>query len=230
MKRTKLKDRILPDYTLGEEIFNSISHGVGAVFAIAALVLCVVMATLRGNVRAIVSAAIYGTTMIVLYTMSSIYHGLKPNTAKKVFQVIDHCSIFFLIAGSYTPITLVTLNDINPVYGWSLFGAVWLITIVGCTFTAIDWKKYNVLSMICYLGMGWCIVFFIGDVVKSLGTGGTVFLALGGVLYTVGAVLYMFGHKHRYFHSVFHLFVLGGSIAHFFTILLYILPCEKPLW
>ena len=230
MKRTKLRDRILPDYTLGEEIFNSVSHGVGALFAIAALVLCIVMAALRGNVRAIVSASVYGVTMIVLYTMSSIYHGLKRNTAKKVFQVIDHCSIFFLIAGSYTPITLVTLFDIKPLYGWLLFSIVWTITVVGCVFTAIDWKKYNVLSMICYLGMGWCIVVFIKDVVRALGTGGTILLALGGILYTVGAVLYMIGHKHRYFHSIFHLFVLGGSIAHFFTILLYILPCEKPLW
>ena len=126
--------------------------------------------------------------------------------------------------------TLVTLHDVKPAYGWSLFGVVWGITIVGCVFTAIDWKKYNVLSMICYLGMGWCVIFFIDDVARSLGLGGTIFLAAGGVLYTVGAVLYMLGHKHRYFHSVFHLFVLGGSICHFFTILLYILPCERPLW
>lgn len=230
MKRTKLRDRLLPDYTLGEEIFNTVSHGVGAVFAIAALVLCVVMAALRGNARAVVSAAIYGSTMILLYTMSSIYHGLARNTAKKVFQVIDHCTIFFLIAGSYTPITLVTLHDISAARGWTLFGVVWGITAVGCVFTAIDWKKYNVFSMICYLGMGWCIVIFIDDVARALGTGGTVFLVIGGVLYTVGAVLYMLGHKHRYFHSIFHLFVLGGSISHFFTILLYILPCEKPLF
>ena len=229
MKRTKLKDRILPNYTLGEEIFNSVSHGVGALLAIAALVLCVVMAATRGNARAVVSAAIYGTTMILLYTASTIYHGLTHQMAKKVFQVIDHCSIFFLIAGSYTPITLVTLYDIRPIYGWSLFGVVWSITIVGCVFTAIDWKKYSVFSMICYIGMGWCIVLFITKVAQALGTLGTVFLALGGIMYTVGAILYMFGHKHRYFHSFFHLFVLAGTIFHFFTILLYILPCEQPL-
>ena len=230
MKRTKLKDRLLPDYTKGEEIFNSVSHGVGALLGIAALVLCVVIAALRGNARAVVSASIYGSTIIILYTVSTLYHGITHTLTKKVFQVIDHCSIFFLIAGSYTPITLVTLHDVKPAYGWSLFGIVWGITIIGCVFTAIDWKKYNVLSMICYLGMGWCIILFIVDVAKSLGVGGTVFLATGGVLYTIGAVLYMIGHKHRYFHSVFHLFVLAGSIMHFFTILLYILPCERPFF
>lgn len=229
MKRTKLKDRNLPDYTKGEEIFNSVSHGVGAVFGIAALVLCVVMAALRGNARAVVSAAIYGSTMILLYTASAVYHGITHVFAKKVLQVIDHCTIFFLIAGTYTPITLVTLHDIKSAYGWSLFGVVWGITVIGCVFTAIDWKKFNLLSMICYLGMGWCIIIFIKDVAQAIGTGGTVFLTLGGVLYTVGAVLYLLGAKHRYFHSVFHLFVLGGSMAHFFTILLYILPCENPI-
>lgn len=228
MKRTKLKDRQLPNYTLGEEIFNSVSHGVGVLFGIAALVLCVVFAAMRGNARAVVSGSIYGSTMIILYLVSTIYHGLTNKFAKKVFQVIDHCSIFFLIAGSYTPMTLVTLHDINPAWGWTLFGIVWGITIIGCIFTAIDWKKYNVLSMICYLGMGWCIIFFIDKVARAIGPLGTIFLAVGGVLYTVGAVLYLFGHKHKYFHSVFHLFVLGGSILHFFTIMLYIMPCERP--
>lgn len=230
MKRTKLKDRLLPDYTKGEEIFNSVSHGVGALLGIAALVLCVVIAALRGNARSVVSAAIYGSTIILLYTISTLYHGITHTLTKKVFQVIDHCSIFFLIAGSYTPITLVTLHDIKPYYGWTLFGVVWGITIIGCVFTAIDWKKYNVLSMICYLGMGWCIIIFIVDVAKALGVGGTAFLGIGGVLYTIGAVLYMIGHKHRYFHSIFHLFVLAGSVMHFFTILLYILPCERPFF
>ena len=221
--RTKLEDRKLPSYTKGEEIFNMVSHIVGGALAIAALVLCVVFAVLCSDVWGVVGAAIYGGTMVLLYTMSSIYHGLKPEMPKKVFQVIDHCTIYFLIAGTYTPVTLAALRPLYAVQAFVIFGIVWACCFVAATLTAIDLKKYQILSMICYIAMGWCIVFFIGPTVRVLGMGGTVFLLTGGIAYTVGAILYGIGKKKKYLHSVFHLFVLAGSILHFFMILFYVL-------
>lgn len=218
MKRTKLADRTLPDYTRGEEIFNFVSHAVGGAFAIAALVLCVVFAAINSNVWGVVSGAIYGATMVMLYSVSSVYHGLIPVLAKKVMQVIDHCTIFLLIAGTYTPITLVGFREISPFLGWGVFGLIWFFAILGIVLTAIDWKKYSLFAMICYLGMGWCAIFFIKQIVELVGSFGTTFLVIGGVLYTIGAILYVAGKKVRYFHSVFHIFVVGGSIMHFFMI------------
>lgn len=224
MKRIRLADRTLPDYTKGEEVFNTVSHIVGGAFAIAALVLCVVMAAMNGTGWGVVSGTIYGSTMILLYTMSSIYHGLRPVMAKKVFQIIDHCSIFLLIAGTYTPITLVSLRPTHPVAAWTIFGIVWSCAAIGIVFNAIDLSGFKVFSMICYLGMGWCIVFAFRMTAQALTLPGTVLLFAGGFFYTLGAVLYGLGKKHRYMHSVFHLFVLAGSILHFFMILLYVLP------
>lgn len=224
MTRTKLRDRILPSYTKGEEIFNMVSHIVGAAFAIAALVLCVVVAALYGNGWGVASGAVYGSTMILLYTMSSLYHGLRPEMAKKVFQVIDHCSIFLLIAGTYTPITLCSLRPAYPVTAWIIFGAVWGLAALGITLNAIDLKGFRVFSMICYLGMGWCIVFALKATLACLPLPGLWLLLAGGIFYTVGAVLYGLGKKKRYMHAVFHLFVLAGSILHFLLILIYVVP------
>ena len=221
--RTCLKDRILPAYTKGEEIFNMVSHIVGGALAIAALVLCVIFAAIYSDAWGVVGAAIYGGTMVLLYTMSSIYHGLRPNTAKKVFQVIDHCTIYFLIAGTYTPVTLAGLRPEYPVQAFVIFGIVWACCFAAATLTAIDLKKYQLLSMICYLAMGWCIIFFIKPTIQCLGVGGTVFLITGGLAYTIGAVLYGIGKKKKYVHSIFHLFVLAGSVLHFFMILFYVL-------
>ena len=223
MTRTKLKDRILPDYTKGEEIFNMTSHIVGGSFGIVALVLCIVFAAIHHNGYGVVSSSIYGVMMIILYPMSSIYHGLKPERqAKKVFQVLDHCSIFLLIAGSYTPFCLVTFREYNAVLGWTIFGIIWAIAILGITLNAVDIKKYKVFSMICYLGMGWCIIFTAKLLPKLLGIPGLVLLVSGGIAYTVGAILYGLGRKKRYMHSIFHLFILLGSILQFFCILLYV--------
>ena len=224
MTRTKLKDRILPDYTKGEEIFNMTSHIVGGSFGIVALVLCIVFAAIHHNGYGVVSSSIYGVMMIILYTMSSIYHGLKPERkAKKVFQILDHCSIFLLIAGSYTPFCLVTFREYNAVLGWTIFGIIWAIAILGITLNAVDIKKYKVISMICYLGMGWCIIFTAKLLPKLLGIPGLVLLVSGGIAYTVGAILYGLGRKKRYMHSIFHLFILLGSILQFFCILLYVI-------
>ena len=224
MERIKLKDRILPKYTKGEEIFNMTSHIVGAVLGIVATVLCVVFAAINGNVYGVVSGAIYGVTMIILYTMSSIYHGLSPKRySKKVFQVLDHCSIFLLIAGSYTPFALCTIREYDTASGWIIFGVIWAVAILGIVLNSIDIKKFKIFSMICYLLMGWCIVFKIALLPKLLGTAGFVLLLLGGIAYTVGAVLYGIGKKHKYMHSIFHLFILLGSLLQFFCILLFVM-------
>lgn len=221
--RTSLEDRILPSYTKGEEIFNMVSHIVGGALAIAALVLCVIFAAIYSDAWGVVGAAIYGGTMVVLYTMSSIYHGLKPEMPKKVFQIIDHCTIYFLIAGTYTPVTLAALRPVYPVQAFVIFGIVWACCFVAATLTAIDLEKYRLLSMICYVAMGWSIIFFIKPTVEILGVGGTVFLLTGGVAYTIGAILYMIGKKKKYVHSIFHLFVVAGSVLHFFMILFYVI-------
>ena len=223
MKRTKLVDRILPTYTKGEEIFNMVSHIVGGAVGIAALALCVIFAALHRNVFGVVGSAIYGASMIILYTMSSIYHGLKPELmAKKVFQVIDHCSIFLLIAGTYTPITLSSLRAANPALGWTIFGIIWGVAALGITLNAIDIKAYKKFSAICYIVMGWCIVFAWKPTVAALGFGGIALLLAGGISYTIGALFYYFLKKKKYMHSVFHLFVVIGSILHMLSILLYV--------
>ncbi len=224
MKRQKLAERSLPDYTKGEEIFNMVSHIVGGAAGITALVLCVIFAAIHKNVYGVVGSAIYGASMIILYTMSSIYHGLNPSlTAKKVFQIIDHCSIFILIAGTYTPITLCTLREYNPVLGWTLFGIVWTAAIVGITLNAIDLKSFHKFSAACYLTMGWSVLGAWKAVPYMIENGGIALLVTGGVCYTVGALFYYFLKKKRYMHSVFHLFVLAGSILHMFYIMFYII-------
>lgn len=223
MKRTKLDDRVLPKYTKGEEIFNMTSHIVGGVLGIVALVLCIVFAAIRGHVYGVVSSSIYGVTMILLYTMSSIYHGLKPTLkAKKVFQVLDHCSIFLLIAGSYTPFALCTLREYNPLVGWTIFGIIWGVAILGITLNAIDLKQYKKFSMICYLVMGWCIVVKINVLPELLGVKGFVLLVSGGIVYTIGALLYALGKKYKYIHSIFHLCIFFASLLQFLCILLYV--------
>lgn len=224
MKRVPLADRTLPDYSRGEEIFNMVSHIAGGALGITATVLCVVMAAVHGNPMGVVSGSIFGATMIMLYTMSSIYHGLKPgHTAKKVFQVIDHCTIFLLIAGTYTPIALCSLRAYNTALGWTIFGVIWAAAALGIVFNAIDLRRYRVFSMICYLAMGWCVLFAIRPTVQALGLGGCLLLLAGGIAYTAGAILYMNGKKKRYIHSIFHLFVILGSLFHFLCILFYVM-------
>ena len=224
MQRTKLKDRILPVYSKGEEIFNMTSHIVGGVLGVVATVLCVVFAAIHGNGFGVVSGAIYGVTMIILYTMSSIYHGLKPQRySKRVFQVLDHCSIFLLIAGSYTPFALCSFREYNTALGWTIFGVIWAMAIIGIILNSIDIKKYKIFSMICYLGMGWCIVFSAILLPKLLVTVGLSLLVAGGLAYTIGAILYGLGKKHKWMHSIFHMFILLGSILQFFCILLYVM-------
>ncbi|MBO5415127.1 MAG: hemolysin III family protein [Clostridia bacterium] len=221
--RTKIKDRILPVYTMGEEIFNMVSHIVGGALGIATLVICVLIAAFDGNTAGVICSAIFGTSMIVLYTMSSIYHGLRGETAKKVFQVIDHCTIYFLIAGTYTPMLVCGLSKTAPLAAWITLAAVWGLTAVAVTLTAIDLKKYKVFSMICYIGMGWAIIFSIDKMYHALGPAGFGLLLAGGIMYTGGVIFFKLGKNIRYFHSIFHLFTLAGSILHTLCVMFYVL-------
>ena len=223
MKRTKLHDRQLPNYTRGEEIFNSVSHIVGAAFGVIALTACLVISILHENTWGLVGSIVYGVSLIVLYTISSVYHGLPKNMGKKVMQVIDHCAVYLLIAGTYTPILFTAVRAVSPTWCWVLFAIVWGLTIIATVFTAIDLKRYSVLSMICYIGMGWSIVLTGNTIIEALPLPGLLWLLAGGISYTVGAVLYGIGKKRRWMHSVFHLFVVAGSILQFICIIFYVL-------
>lgn len=208
----------IPKYSLGEELINSISHGVGAGLSIAGLVLLLVKAN---NSMEITTCAIYGSCMILLYVISCIYHGLSPKLrGKKVLRVIDHCNVFLLEAGTYTPLVLVTLG--YPL-GWLVFSLVWGITILAIVFNAIDVDKYQVVSAIFNLIIGWSVLFVFGPLKDVITSMGIFYLIMGGVMYTVGSILYGLGSKIKYMHSIFHFFVLAGSLFHFFMIYLYVL-------
>lgn len=221
MKRLKLSQRILPNYTKGEEIMNTVTHIVGGGLAIIMTILCLTKSILYGDPWDILGCAVYGFSMILLYSMSSIYHGLHTGTGKKVLQVLDHCTIYLLISGTYTPLLLSAVRPAYPVLCWSLLTFEWLLTALAVTLTAIDLKKYRVFSMICYIGMGWAIFPFLRQIIEVLTMPGFVYLLLGGISYTVGAILYGIGKKIKWMHSIFHILVVLGSILQFFTIFFY---------
>lgn len=203
----------LPLYSLGEEIFSAVSHGAAAVFGVTALVLLLVYCE-KVPVK-VASASVFGGTMILLYTVSTLYHGLGVNRAKRVFRVLDHCMIFLLIAGTYTPITLCCLR------GWSgpvLFIVVWTAAVVGIVLNAVDMERFKKLSMICYLAMGWVVVIAMPEVLATVPAMGVWYLVAGGVAYTLGAIVYGVGSRVPYMHSVWHLFVLAGSVFHTLTV------------
>ena len=222
-KRIKLADRILPVYSTGEERMNMISHIVGAGLGIIALILCTAKAAIHQNIWGVVSAVIYGSSLICLYTMSSVYHGLRSGMAKKVMQVVDHCTIYFLISGSYTPFALSAIRSVNPALGWGIFGFEWVLTALAVTLTAIDLKKYSVFSMTCYIGMGWAIIPFAKTVIETTSFTGFLLTLLGGIAYTIGSVLYGLGKRKKWMHSVFHIFVVLGSLLQFVAIYVYVL-------
>jgi hemolysin III len=214
----------LPKYTKGEEIFNAVSHIVGGGFGVVALVLGIIFAAIYSDAYGVVSMIVYGVSLILLYTMSAIYHFLHPNKAKRVFRVFDHCTIFLLIAGTYTPFCLVTLRNEGYI-GWLMFGLVWFFAILGIVGNAINMHHpvIKTLSMICYIAMGWCIILAIRPLLNNISMTGFILLLSGGISYTIGAIFYGFGKKAKYIHSVWHLFVLFGSILQFFSVLLYVI-------
>ena len=224
IKRTPLAARSLPDYTHGEEITNMVTHIVGGALGILALVLCPIFGARHHSAWGVVSGTVFGFCLLVLYAVSSVYHGLSPRLfGKRVMQVLDHCCIFLLIAGTYTPITLCALRPYSPALGWGLFGAIWALAALGITLNAIDLKKYDKFSMACYLLMGWAVIVRIDLIYRLLGKSGFLLLLFGGIEYTTGSVLYLLGRKHRYAHSVFHVCVVLGSLLHFLCILLYVI-------
>lgn len=209
----------LPKYTFGEELFNSISHGVGVILSIAALVLLIVFAAIKKSGYGLASGIVYGISLIILYTMSMVYHIVQNEKGKAVLRIFDHCSIFVLIAGTYTPYLLVTLDK---TLGWVMFGIIWGMAVIGIVLNAIDLEKFKKISLVCYVIMGWAIIFTIKPLVKAIPFMGVFLLVLGGVFYTVGVIFYVL-KKYRYMHSVWHLFVLCGSVCHFLSILLYVI-------
>jgi hemolysin III len=205
--------------TPGEEIANSVTHGVGTLLAIAGLVVLAAFSARRGTAWHVVASSIFGACLILSYGSSTLYHGLRQPRAKHVLRVLDHSAIFLLIAGTYTPFTLISLR--GP-WGWSLFGVVWGLAVMGIVFKVTMLRRWTVLSVGLYLAMGWCVVVAARPMVENVAPGGLALLLAGGVAYTAGLAFY--ARRRRYSHTVWHLFVLAGSTLHFFAVLLYVIP------
>ena len=207
-------------YTLGEEISNSITHGIGSLLSIAALVLMVIVAASHKNAIGVVTSAIFGSSLIILYTMSTLYHAISNEKATKIFKIFDHVSIYWLIAGTYTPFTLVALRSINPAKAWTVFGIVWAIAIIGTITYAIFKNKFKILNIVSYVIMGWVVIIALPEIIEFFKINnampGLYLLAFGGIAYTLGIIFYVLQKKFKYSHSIWHLFVLLGSILQFF--------------
>lgn len=213
----------MPSYTKNEEIMNSATHIFGALTGVAVLILSLVITLPKGDVFAIASSAFYAFSMIALYTVSGVYHGLPMGMGKRVMRVVDHCTIFFLIAGTYAPILLAGIRRLHPALAWVIFASEFSLALLGAVLNAIDLKKFKVFSMICYLVMGWLIVFSVKAAIEAATMTGFLWLLSGGVAFTVGAVLYIIGKKKRYIHSVFHVFVVIGTLLQAVCVLFYVL-------
>lgn len=200
------------------ERFNSISHLIGAVAALAGLVVAVVVAARQGDPWKIVSFSIYGTTLFLLYTISTLYHSLRGR-AKRFFHKLDHYSIYFLIAGTYTPFTLVTLRG---GWGWTIFGIIWGLVVLGVVLESLPQKGNRVLSLVVYVLMGWLVLVALKPLLQALPGAGFAWLLAGGLFYTGGLIFYVFDEKVRHFHGIWHLFVLAGSVSHYVTILFFV--------
>ncbi|RWZ60776.1 hemolysin D [Halobacillus fulvus] len=206
-------------FTKREEIANAITHGIGALLSIAMLVLLIVFASIQGNAWHIVSVSIYGATMLLLYVSSTLVHSFPEGKAKDLFEIFDHSAIYLFIAGTYTPILLVALRG---TLGWTLFGIVWGMAILGVIFKVFFVKRFVVLSTLFYVLMGWLIVLAWGPLTAQVPGAGITYLVVGGVMYSIGSIFYVW-RSFPFHHMVWHLFVLGGSILHFFSIFFYII-------
>lgn len=214
--------RISRPFTLGEEIFHSITHGIGSGLSIAGLTLLVVLAILFGDVYQIVSFSIFGASLVLLYLSSTLYHGFQQPRIKHIFKKFDHASIYLLIAGTYTPFLLIGLGGST---GWTFLFIVWGIALFGVVFKILFIERFQVLSVVTYLLMGWLCVFIFREMVASIPLGAIIWLAIGGLFYTVGVIFYAL-QKIPYMHAVWHFFVLGGSLCHFIAVLLYLAPVQ----
>lgn len=221
--RTPLKDRPFPDYSRREELFNSVSHACGVVVALVLMWIAVRAAMQSGKPYALVSSVVYVSSLLVMFLVSSVYHGLPKGMPKQVMRVVDHCNIFVTIAGTYTPIMMLGVLPINPAMAWSILAVEWGVAVIGVVLNAIDLKKYAKFSMVCYLAMGWCVVISLNDTVAAMTWPGFSYILGGGVAYTIGAVLYLIGKRKPYRHFVFHLFVLLAAVIQFVGIWKYLL-------
>lgn len=212
-REKKRKILRLPFYTIGEEIINAVTHGIGALLALFALFAMLFSGPKPS--KAMICLAVYGISMLLLYIVSCLYHALAVCRAKKVFQVLDHCTVYLLIAGTYTPIALLCIEG---KIGTILTIFVWSVSLLAIVLNIIDMRRFRVFSMICYLTLGWCVIFFMGPLYQNVDRRSICFLVIGGILYTLGAVLYGLGITKRYMHSVFHVFCLGGSFFHFMVV------------
>lgn len=210
-------------YTIGEEIANSITHGIGAALSVAGLTLLVVLAAIYGDVWRVVSFSIYGSSLVLLYLASTLYHSIQYPKVKRVLRIFDHSAIYLLIAGTYTPFTLVSMR--GP-WGWTLFGVVWGLALLGIAFKTVFIGRYEKVATVAYVLMGWLVVAAFKEMLVTIPTGGVIWLLAGGVVYTLGVLFYAW-HKLPYNHAIWHLFVLGGSICHFFAILFHVLPVQQ---
>ena len=218
MKEKKSKGLSVPSYSLGEELCNAVSHGLGAGLSAAGLVLMLVRAA---GPLAVTCVSLFGASMILLYTMSCLYHALSPRLAgKKVLRVLDHCNVFLLVFGTYIPVSLL---GVPGAAGWTLFGIVAFFTVLGIVLTAVDLERFQLAAVICQLLSGWSILIGFSGLLRTMGAPGLVWLVAGGVLYSIGAVLYGLGKKKQYRHSLFHVFCLLGSFCHFWAVYRYLL-------
>ena len=217
-----IKSPEIARYSLLEEILNSVTHGAGVLFSIAGLVLLIVLSSIYGQTTHIVSCTIYGITLVLLYTASTLYHGFQKPDIKYVFKIIDHSCIYILIAGTYTPFMLVTVRG---TLGWTIFGIVWGLTILGIVFKAFFINRFRIVSTIAYILMGWLVILAIKPLFQALPGGGIFWLVSGGLAYTLGTIFYAW-KKLPFNHAIWHLFVLAGSVCHFFAIMFYVVPTK----
>jgi hemolysin III len=206
-------------YSSLEEILHSASHGLGLLLSIAGLILLLDLSLVRGDARLVTACGVFGMTLILLYLASTLYHGVRDPRAKRVLRMLDHSAIYLLIAGTYTPFTLVSLGGNQ---GWILFGVVWALAILGIVLKVVAMGRLRWLSMVLYLGMGWLVVVALEPMVAAVGSAGMWLLFLGGMAYTSGLIFYAL--RRPYCHAIWHGFVLAGSILHFFAVLLYVVP------
>lgn len=212
--------KAVPMYSVVEEVIHATSHGVGILLSIAGLTVLVAFASLNGNGWHIVSSSIYGATLILMYSASTLYHGITHPKAKRILRQLDHAAIYLLIAGTYTPFLLVNLRLDG---GWVLFAVIWSLAIAGVVFEITGYKPFKRISLWLYLGMGWLIVLAINPMIEQVSTGGLILLLVGGLAYSGGAIFYV-RKSMRFHHAIWHFFVLAGSIFHFFAVLFYVIP------
>ncbi|WP_138419931.1 PAQR family membrane homeostasis protein TrhA [Aquibacillus sediminis] len=210
------------EFSKGEEIANSVTHGIGMALSIAGLVILIVFSSLHGTAWHVVSFTLFGSTMVMLYSSSTLVHGLPKGKAKDVFEILDHSSIYFFIAGTYTPFLFIVVKG---TLGWTLFGIVWGLAVAGTIFKAFFVKKFLFTSTILYVVMGWLIIFAWDALTSTLAPNGIRLLVIGGLAYTIGAIFYMW-RGFKFHHALWHLFVLAGSVLHYFCILFYVLPIQ----